>query len=98
VAVRESAPGYLRLPVRMRAHARRLASESVARHLGVASGYPLPLVRLDRFRSLVINRDCSFPGSADLAATLVTLPTHGGLTRQDVGRLEHWLRATARLA
>jgi dTDP-4-amino-4,6-dideoxygalactose transaminase len=86
-------PGYLRLPVLASLGARRAASETAARRLGVMPGYPNALCDVERFGPRCSNCDGAFPGSRLLAARLCTLPTHGQLSVADLARLEQWIRA-----
>jgi len=62
-----------------------------ARRLGVASAYPLPLVRLPQFAVYCVNADEQFPGAELLAGRLITLPTHELLNEADLQRIERWL-------
>ncbi len=89
-------PGYLRLPVLASPEARRSATDSGARRLGVMPGYPKPLCDLERLASHCVNRNASFPGARALASRLCTLPTHGRLGVRDLERLEQWIRTVGR--
>ena len=84
-----SDPGYLRLPVLLPARMVD-AAPSAARRLGIASGYPSPLSRLESCRLICDNLDESFPGAESLAVRLVTLPTHSLLRPDDVEALCLW--------
>ena len=84
-------PGFLRLPVLCREEA-RAALPSVAR-FGIAPGYPAALCDLPGFGGRVVNRKSDFPGARELAARLVTLPTHSRLGERDLAFLERWLQA-----
>ncbi len=86
-------PSYLRLPVLASPAIRRSAVGTVARHLGIAPGYPKALPDLEPFGDRCLNRDAAFPGARLLAARLCTLPTHGRLEARDLTRLEQWIRA-----
>jgi dTDP-4-amino-4,6-dideoxygalactose transaminase len=81
--------GCLRLPalVREAGHAAGLAESGAP--LGVARGYPLPLITLPSLRPRVVSSDV-LPGAARLASSLLTLPTHGFLAERDLRRLEAW--------
>lgn len=87
--VPETAPGYLRLPLRT-IQARDAVLDSRARRLGIMPGYPLPLAELPRFRDRCVNRT-ELPGARLLATSLITLPTHELLTEDDLTALERWL-------
>jgi dTDP-4-amino-4,6-dideoxygalactose transaminase len=85
-------PGFLRLPVVCRAHG-GAESRRVSR-LGVAAGYPRALCDLEGFRERVKNAGDDFSGARDLAARLVTLPTHSRMSESDLRQLERWLAMT----
>ena len=86
-------PGYLRLPIVCSAQRRAHAEGRATRRLGIMPGYPCALTDLPGFGDRVLNRRDRFPGARELAARLVTLPTHGGLTDRDLWRVEAWLAA-----
>lgn len=75
-------PGYLRMPVRVLG---RPADEVVRRGRGhgIARGYPKALHHLSEASQVLDQRD-ALPGSEELAATLVTLPTHHWVREQDM--------------
>lgn len=84
-----SAPAYLRLPVRVRGGLAALGDPHHARRLGIAPGYPAPLASLAPLRARMVQSQ-TLPGAAELAHTLVTLPTHSRLRddeRREVLRL-----------
>jgi dTDP-4-amino-4,6-dideoxygalactose transaminase len=87
-AIPTGEPGYLRL-------AGRLAARGVlpphARRLGIMPGYPLALADLAGFRPRVRGQSV-VDGARELAACLVTLPTHSLLRGGDLADLEAWLR------
>jgi dTDP-4-amino-4,6-dideoxygalactose transaminase len=85
--------GWLRLPLWPSDLTLRRAAKPVARRLGIMPGYPLPLSRLPGFRARVYDGLPSHPGADELAARLLTLPSHSQLTEADLVRLEQWLRA-----
>jgi dTDP-4-amino-4,6-dideoxygalactose transaminase len=81
-----AASGFLRLPV--------LDLDGVdrrrARALGVLPSYPIPLSDLEPLKPLLRSADPT-PGSARLAQSLLTLPTHSRVSAGDRIRLERWL-------
>jgi dTDP-4-amino-4,6-dideoxygalactose transaminase len=85
-------PGYLRLPLITAQPTRDSLLTPRAASLGIMPGYPLPLHKLSGFRDRCVNASERFPGAQLLASQLITLPTHGLLTHDDVTRLEDWLR------
>ena len=89
-------PGWLRLPLVATDPVRRAADTARARRLGVWPGYPRLLLDLPGFGVRVRNAGSSFPGARALAARLITLPTHGQLNVEDLGRLERWLAGAER--
>ena len=84
-------PGWLRLPLILSSGNRDEALTEEIRRLGVAPGYPTPLVTLEPFRQRVANVDDDMPGATLLAERLITLPTHSRLTAGDLARLEAWI-------
>jgi hypothetical protein len=62
----------------------RLFAVSQARGLGLSVAYPSPISDLPELKGICDGKD--FPAARELAATLVTLPTH------------HWVSATDRRA
>lgn len=83
-------PSYLRLPV-LASRDRELRAHG-ARRLGVVASYPYPLADLAGFGDRRVNRAEEFPGARTLTRRLLTLPTYGMLTDQDLRRLEEWIR------
>jgi len=83
-AIPGSKPGYLRLPVRVM-DARRERLE-----LGIVRGYPDTLAELAELQVSLL-RDEQLPGARELRRSLVTLPTHGMLTDDDLRNLTNWL-------
>jgi len=67
---------YLRFPVLAGDDARAARTAVLGRDLGVAPGYPLALPDLPEAGSLTLPSRTSLSGSRELAARLVTLPTH----------------------
>lgn len=72
--------GFLRYPVLAASAAAATEMYERGRRFGVARGYPIPLPRLEPARSLLDTAPPRMAGSEELAACLVTLPTH------------HWVR------
>ena len=81
-----AASGFLRLPVLDLSGVDRRA----ARALGVMPSYPIPLVELGPLKPLLRSADPT-PGSARLARSLLTLPTHSRASAGDRARLERWI-------
>jgi dTDP-4-amino-4,6-dideoxygalactose transaminase len=86
-------PGYLRLPLRTSEPLEAAQMRALAA-FGVAAGYPKPLKELRPFVERVVNDGDALDGARELAATLITLPTHGRLRHSDVVTLEHWLQSS----
>jgi perosamine synthetase len=84
-------PGYVRLPCLASPATRAAATSAEARALGIMPGYPRALCDLRGFAERVVNRGDGFPGARTLAERLITLPTHGLLSEEDLERLEAWL-------
>ena len=88
-AVRETdggRSGYLRFPVLLR------EGISDSPSLGIARGYPLPLAAEPEVRPALVASQESLHGAMELAARLVTLPTHHMVEQPDIVRLSHWLQ------
>lgn len=95
----EGRPGWLRLPVLARsAAARERLAGPAARRLGVMTGYPRPLHRLEACREALaggrVPPEEELAGAATLARSLYTLPVHGRTGRTDLGRLEELVSAS----
>lgn len=79
----DARPGWIRYPIRRRGgmgdgiRARRL------RALGVAPSFPTPLGMLRALAPFVNQPTTAWPGADDLAASLITLPTHDMLAARD---------------
>jgi perosamine synthetase len=86
--------GYLRYPVRLDAGLGAFAEAQAARRLGIAPAYPTTLLALDPVRRLLQHAGPRLPGARELVRTLVTLPTHSGLTSEDRRRVVEMLGAT----
>jgi perosamine synthetase len=86
VPVDGSAPAYLRLPVRLRGGLAALGDPHRARWLGIAPGYPAPLSALAPLRAHMVQSQ-TLPGAAELARTLITLPTHSRLRDDELSEL-----------
>lgn len=85
-------PGWLRLPIRTPV-ATALREEGA--RLGWAPSYPQPLLALPALAPLVVQAG-ETPGSAELARSLSTVPTHSLLTSRTRAALVRWLvRAVA---
>lgn len=88
-------PGYLRLPAVLAPAARARADLAAARALGVWPGYPRALADLPGFGERSRSAGDALPGARELAASLVTLPTHGRLGPDDLAALEAWIARIA---
>jgi dTDP-4-amino-4,6-dideoxygalactose transaminase len=75
---------YLRFPVLLPTESAALLEDRRATRAGIAPGYPLSLPDLGRARTKGSHEPSDFPGADALASRLVTLPTHGMVTRRDV--------------
>lgn len=84
-------PGYLRLPVVISEEWRKRIGSDAGRRLGIMPGYPGTLAGLAGFGACAGNGGGSFPGACRLVTSLVTLPTHGLLSEQDLLALEQWI-------
>jgi dTDP-4-amino-4,6-dideoxygalactose transaminase len=78
-----TSPGWLRLPVMLSPQRRAHAGEQAFRRLGVVPGYPLSLPTLPAFAK---PSDIS-PGATFLASSVITLPVHRWVTREDRDRI-----------
>ena len=85
-----AAPGYLRLAVRD-VESRRAPAPA----LGVVRGYPAPLASLPELAAVRLAGDGEMPGADELSRTLLTLPTHAGVTDADARRIERCLAVGA---
>ncbi len=86
-------PGYLRAPAMAPPSIRPLLRTRAARALGIMPGYPRSLADLEGFGARRRNPGEALAVSRDLAAGLVTFPTHGLLRERDWKRLAGWLAA-----
>lgn len=84
-----SVSGYLRFPVLDR------RNRTLAPRLGVLRGYPQTLPEQPELRPCLIDGDEPLPGAIELRRSLLTLPTHHMVTRDDVQRLRFWSRSSA---
>jgi perosamine synthetase len=80
-------PGLLRLPMRVSDRKRRelLLRESAASGLGIMPTYPTSIDAIPELKGEI--GDGSFPVAERCAGELVTLPTHGYVTEEDVSKL-----------
>lgn len=85
--VRGGIPGLLRFPLRISDREKRasLLHESAARGLGIAPVYPTSIDAIPELKGRI--DDEAFPVAERCARELVTLPTHGFLTEDDVARI-----------
>ncbi len=79
-------PGYLRYPVRVPRGFAGLADPARAARLGIASGYPASLAELPAVRNWLasVDRPTVCAGAEELVRTLITLPTHSLVTREEL--------------
>jgi dTDP-4-amino-4,6-dideoxygalactose transaminase len=87
--IHDAAPGYLRLPMRVRGGVGGFTSSTRAMTLGVAQSYPRTLAEL---APRLVEPQRAWPGADELARDLVTLPTHSRLTpieRDEIVRMLH---------
>jgi dTDP-4-amino-4,6-dideoxygalactose transaminase len=75
--VKDSVPGYLRLPLRVSGGVSGMSQPTRASSLGVAPSYPRTLVEL---APQLAGPERRWPGAELLARDLVTLPTHSRLS------------------
>jgi perosamine synthetase len=80
----DSQPGFLRLAVRVASGVRAPYS------LGVVRPYPVSLADHAAMQAVLQERRDA-PGARELAAELVTLPTHEYLDSGDIARVSEWL-------
>jgi dTDP-4-amino-4,6-dideoxygalactose transaminase len=66
-----------------------------ARRLGLAPSYPTALGALPSLRAL-LRGPVAQPGAEELARTLITLPTHGGMTEWEMHSAVAAVRRVAR--
>lgn len=93
--VPEAVPSYLRLPVVAQPLVARAVADGSWRSLGLARGYPLALPALPALLDSLVPGQRKCPGARELAAALVTLPTHSLLVDGDLRDLERWLSAVS---
>jgi perosamine synthetase len=87
-----SAPGFLRLPIRIPGGAGGGSGARALGRLGVEPGYPATLASLAPVvRRMATSRAPDLPGADALAGELVTLPTHGAVRGRDVAGLRRAL-------
>jgi dTDP-4-amino-4,6-dideoxygalactose transaminase len=89
----QASAGFLRLPIRLLHGLAGFANPQRALRLGIAPSYPCALESLPAIRPLLAGRPGSWPGAADLARTLVTLPTHSRSGPGERDRVLSLLRA-----
>jgi perosamine synthetase len=82
-----STPGYLRYPLGLRGGLGGIPDRAEAVRLGLAPVYPDALAALPEVRGRLVDGSGSWPGAEELAAELVTLPTHSRLTPDERSRL-----------
>lgn len=91
----DTAPGYLRLPLRLPSGLASLADPRAAQRFGIAPSYPTPLPDLPPIRPLLAAPPAPHPGAATLARQLLTLPTHSRLTAAEQQEVLRHLHASA---
>jgi hypothetical protein len=87
VPIATAEPGYLRYAVRDLG-----ASRSPAPRLGVLRSYPHTLGEEPELAPVLEQGESAAPGASDLRRTLLTLPSHHFVTRQDMSALADWIR------
>jgi dTDP-4-amino-4,6-dideoxygalactose transaminase len=80
-------PGFLRFPVRDLGHRR------IAPARGIVRAYPRTLLEQTELRPCLDPQQMALPGAAELARTLVTLPVHGLVSRDDLDAFRAWMRS-----
>ena len=89
-AIEGGVSGFLRFPVLID------PSRSTPARLGVYRGYPVALIEEVALQPILSREgrasDVRVPGARELAARLVTLPTHALMSNQDVQRVCEWIR------
>lgn len=96
LAVEGGAPGYLRLPVRIRGGIDAFSSPEEALRVGIGRSYPTTLRELPELCDRLVERDGALPGAETLVSELVTLPTHSRLSEAE-GRTVMELVAAGRV-
>jgi len=76
--------GWLRFPILVPPHAVAGMRAPQSARLGIMPGYPSALSSLAGFGERRHNRSEQFPGAEALSNRLMTLPTHGALSRADL--------------
>lgn len=69
-------PGFLRLPLRLARGMSGFRDPALAKRLGIAPSYPLPLPELPQVQELRVHTGVRYPGARQLVHELVTLPIH----------------------
>lgn len=85
-AISGGEPGYLRLPIT------GTAAIAPQPSLGIVRGYPSTLDEEPHIERIIVRRSGGYPGASDLAAGLMTVPTHHMLSSRDVRASAAWLR------
>jgi perosamine synthetase len=86
-------PGYLRYPLLLDRGVAGLPDSRLARRLGIAPGYPLPLSELAPVKRRLHPGGPGLPGATEIARRLVTLPTHSLLGPAERDRIVELLDA-----
>jgi len=87
VPIEGAMPGYLRFPVLFR------GDPHEEKALGITRGYPRALSFEPELQPILCGQTVPLHGSVELAARLVTLPTHGMVTDADLQHLSKWLHS-----
>ena len=75
-------PGFLRFPILL--DPARHPDPAVRIRLGIGASYPIPLPYLPPLQSRILNGPWEVPGARELAAAILTLPTHSGVSTADL--------------
>jgi perosamine synthetase len=89
-------PVYLRLPLLARdtPHRSRLLMRLRAAGIGASASYPTPIGDIPGISRYLAPDQAACPGAATVAARILTLPTHPGVTSEDVERAIGIVRGT----
>ena len=89
-------PGYLRLPVRLTRGIAGFPTPAAVVRLGIAPSYPAVLGTIPQVRARMDDTTAGWPGGAELARTLCTVPTHSLVTAAERDEMVQELRAYER--
>ena len=75
-------PGFLRFPILL--PPARHPDPALRIGLGIGASYPTPLPHLPPLQSRIVGGPWEVPGARELAAEVLTLPTHSGVSTADM--------------